>query len=264
MIMKILELKDIRLSFAGSGNETLNLLKGVNLSIERGEITALIGGNGSGKTTLFNIISGFEKGYSGQVWFDGKNISSLPPYKVSMQGIGRLFQSKQLIGDLSILENMKIASDDRTGEFPFEQLLFPKQVASAEKAKEERAIEIFKNLFGEGNKYLEMLNRKSGSLSYGEQRLIALARLLMSDDKLLMLDEPSAGVNPHYFDAVARVIRRMVEVSGVTILLIEHNLKFIRNLADRALYLDDGVIELQGKTEEVLNNSKLMNSYLGV
>ena len=109
-----------------------------------------------------------------------------------------------------------------------------------------------------------MLNRKSGSLSYGEQRLIALARLLMSDDKLLMLDEPSAGVSPHYFDAVARVVRRMVEISGVTILLIEHNLKFIRNLADRALYLDGGVIELQGKTEEVLNNSKLMNSYLGV
>lgn len=262
--MAILELKDIKLSFAGSGNETLNLLKGVSLTIEQSKITALIGGNGSGKTTLFNIISGFEKGYSGQVWFNGKNISSLPPYKVSMQGIGRLFQSKQLIGDLSIMENMKLASDDRTGELPFEQLLFAKRVAKAEKAKEERAVEILKSLFGEENKYLAMLDQKSGSLSYGEQRLIALARLLMSDDKLLMLDEPSAGVNPHYFDAVARVIRRMVEVSGVTILLIEHNLKFIRNLADNAMYLDSGAIELQGETEDVLGNEKLMNSYLGV
>lgn len=262
--MAILELKEIKLSFAGSGNETLNLLKGVNLGIEQGKITALIGGNGSGKTTLFNIISGFEKGYSGQVWFDGKNITSLPPYKVSMQGIGRLFQSKQLIGDLSIMENMKLASDNRAGEIPFEQLFFSKRVAKAEKAKEERAIEILKSLFGEENKYLDMLNQKSGSLSYGEQRLIALARLLMSDDKLLMLDEPSAGVNPHYFDAIARVIRRMVEISGVTILLIEHNLKFIRNLADRAMYLDDGVVELQGDTDEVLGHEKLMNSYLGV
>lgn len=262
--MAILELKDIKLSFAGSGNETLNLLKGVNISIEQGKITALIGGNGSGKTTLFNIISGFEKGYSGQVWFDGKYISTLPPYKVSMQGIGRLFQSKQLIGDLSIMENMKLASDDRTGEFPFEQLLFAKRVARVEKAKEERAIEILKSLFGEDNRYLDMLHHKSGLLSYGEQRLIALARLLMSDDKLLMLDEPSAGVSPYYFDAVSRVIRRMVEISGVTILLIEHNLKFIRHLADIALYLDDGVIELQGNTEKVLNNEKLMNSYLGV
>lgn len=262
--MAILELNDIKLSFAGSGNEMLNLLRGVNLTIEQGKITALIGGNGSGKTTLFNIISGFEKGYTGQVWFDGKNISSLSPYKVSLQGIGRLFQSKQLIGGLSIMENMKLASGDRTGEFPFEQLLFVKRVAKAEKEKEERAVEILKSLFGEENKYLEMLDQKSASLSYGEQRLIALARLLMSDDKLLMLDEPSAGVNPHYFDAVTRVIHRMVEISGVTILLIEHNLKFIRNLADHAMYLDDGVVNLQGTTEEVLNNPKLMNSYLGV
>lgn len=262
--MAILELKDIWLSFAGSGNETHNLLKGVNLSIEQGKIIALIGGNGSGKTTLFNIISGFEKGYLGQVWFYGKNISSLPPYKVSMQGIGRLFQSKQLIGGLSIMENMKLASDDRNGELPFEHLLFTKRVAKAEKIKEERAISILKSLFGEENKYLEMLDQKSGSLSYGEQRLIALARLLMSDDKLLLLDEPSAGVNPYYFDAVARVIRRMVEISGVTILLIEHNLKFIRNLADNVMYLDGGVIELKGATEYVLNNPKLMNSYLGI
>lgn len=264
MTMAILELKDIKLSFAGSGNETLNLLKGVNLTIEQGKITALIGGNGSGKTTLFNIISGFEKGYSGKVWFSGKNISALSPYKVSLQGIGRLFQSKQLIGGLSIMENMKLASGDRTGELPFEQLLFPKRVAKAEMVKKERAIGILKSLFGEENKYLEMLDQKSGSLSYGEQRLIALASLLMSDDILLMLDEPSAGVNPHYFDAVARIIRRMVEISGVTILLIEHNLKFIRNLADSAIYLEDGVIGLQGTVEDVLNHPKLMNSYLGV
>lgn len=262
--MAILELKDIKLSFASSGNETLNLLKGVNLSIEQGKITALIGGNGSGKTTLFNIISGFEKGYSGEVWFDGKNISSLSPYKVSLRGIGRLFQSKQLIGGLSIMENMKLASDDKTGELPFEQLLFAKRVAKAEMVKEKRAVGILKSLFGEENKYLEMLDQKSGSLSYGEQRLIALARLLMSDDRLLMLDEPSAGVNPHYFDAVSRVIHRMVEISGVTILLIEHNLNFIRNLADNAIYLEDGAIRLQGTTEEVLNDPRLMNSYLGV
>jgi len=260
----ILELKNIKLSFATGGNETLNLLKGVSFGVERGVITAMIGGNGSGKTTLFNIISGFEKGYSGQVWFDGKNISGLPPYKVSMQGIGRLFQSKQLIGDLSLMDNMKLASRNRTGEFPFEQLLFPKRVAAMEKEKEERAVEILKNLFGEDNKYLAMTDRKSGSLSYGEQRMIALARLMMSDDKLLLLDEPSAGVNPHYFDAIANVIRRMVEISGVTILLIEHNLNFIRNFAAQTVYLDDGIIQMQGATEEVLNHSKLVNRYIGL
>lgn len=260
----ILQLKDIKLSFSNNGNETLNLLKGVSFGIERGGITALIGGNGSGKTTLFNIISGFEKGYSGQVWFDGKNISGLPPHKVSTQGVGRLFQSKQLISDLSLMDNMKLSSDNCTGEFPFEQLLFPKRVAVAEKIKEERAVDILKNLFGEENKYLTILDKKSSPLSFGEQRLIALARLMMSDDKLLLLDEPSAGVNPHYFDSIARVIRRMVEISEVTILLIEHNLNFIRNLADKALFIDDGVIQMSGDTEEVLNNPNLMNSYLGL
>ena len=260
----ILELKNIKLSFAGNGNETLNLLKGVNLGIEHGVITALIGGNGSGKTTLFNIISGFEKGYAGQVWFDGKNISGLPPHKVSMQGIGRLFQSKQLIGDLSLMDNMKLASNNRAGEFPFEQLLFPKRVKAAEKAKEERAIEILKNLFGEDNKYLAMLDKKSGSLSYGEQRMIALARLMMSDDRLLLLDEPSAGVNPHSFDAIAKVISRMVEISEVTVFLIEHNLNFIRNFAERTMYLDDGVIQMAGATEEVLNHPELINRYIGL
>lgn len=260
----ILELRNIKLSFTNSGSETLNLLKGVSFGIEHGKITALIGGNGSGKTTLFNIISGFEKGYSGEVWFDGKNISAMSAYKVANQGIGRLFQSKQLIGDLSIIENMKLNSDDRTGEFPFEQMLFPKRIARSEKAKEERAIEILTNLFGPHNKYLTMLNQKSGGISYGEQRLIALARLMMSDDKLLLLDEPSSGVNPQDFDAVAQAIKKMVEVSGVTLLLIEHNLNFIRNLADRAIYLDDGVVQVQGVTEEVLANPNLMNSYLGV
>jgi len=262
--MMILELKNIKLSFASSGNETLNLLKGVSFGVECGIITAMVGGNGSGKTTVFNIISGFEKGYSGQVWFNGKNISGLPPHKVATQGIGRLFQSKQLISDLSLIDNMKLASHNRTGEFPFEQLVFPKRVAASEKAKEERAIEILKNLFGEDNKYLSMLNEKSGSLSYGEQRMIALARLMMSNDKLLLLDEPSAGVNPHFFDAIASLIRRMVEISDVTVFLIEHNLNFIRNLATRIIYIDDGVVQVAGSTEKVLNHPKLINRYIGI
>ena len=262
--MMILELKNIKLSFAASGNETLNLLKGVSFGVERGAISAMVGGNGSGKTTLFNIISGFEKGYTGQVWFNGKNISGQPPHKVATLGIGRLFQSKQLIGDLSLMDNMKLASYNRTGEFPFEQLIFPKRVAAMEKKKEERAIEILKILFGNDNKYLDMLDEKSGSLSYGEQRMIALARLMMSDDKLLLLDEPSAGVNPHYFDAIAGLISRMVEISDVTVFLIEHNMNFIRNFAARIIYLDDGVIQMIGDTEEVLNHPKLINRYIGI
>lgn len=260
----ILEVKDIKLSFAGSNhNETLNLLKGVSFGIKRGAITALIGGNGSGKTTLFNIISGFQRNFSGEVWFNGKKTSGLPAHKISRCGIGRLFQSKQLIGELSIMENMKLCSDNTTGEFPFQQLIFPKKVAQAEKQKEQRAIQILKALFGENNKYLDILDQKSASLSYGEQRLIALARLLMSDAQLLMLDEPSSGVNPQSFESIARAIKKMSTISGVTVLLIEHNLNFIRDLADDSLYLESGLIQFQGLTEEVLNNPLLKDRYIG-
>ena len=114
----ILEVKDIKLSFNNTGQEKLNLLKGVSLSIPEKKITALIGGNGTGKTTLFNIISGFQKDFEGTIILNGKDISRLPAHKVSLMGIGRLFQGGQLLGDLTLMENMKIASEDKTGEQP--------------------------------------------------------------------------------------------------------------------------------------------------
>ncbi len=123
-----LEIKDIKLSFTNAHNETFNLLKGVNLCVDAGKVTALVGGNGSGKTTLFNIISGFEKGYSGDVIFEGNNLNKVSPHKISLMGIGRLFQGGQLLEGLSLMENMKIASDDETGERPFESLVNPRKV----------------------------------------------------------------------------------------------------------------------------------------
>ncbi len=260
----ILELKDIKLSFTGKNDEALNLLKGVSFGIKAGMITALIGGNGSGKTTLFNIISGFQDGYKGEVFFKGKRISGLAPHKVAKLGIGRLFQSKQLVPELSIMDNMKLGSDNTAGEFPLYQLFLPYKVAQAEKEKEERAIRILKELFGAENKYLQQLDQPSGSLSFGEQRLIALARLLMSDASLLLLDEPSSGVNPESFKGIAQAIKKIVELSGATILLVEHNINFILDLADEALYLDSGIVQFHAPTQEVLNNPLLKDRYIGL
>ncbi len=261
----ILELKDIKLSFTDARSEVFNLLNGVNLSVEQGKITALVGGNGSGKTTLFNIISGFEDDYSGEVLFEGKRLNGIPSYKVSRCGIGRLFQGRQLMGNLTLLENMKIAAADTMGESnPFTAVLFPKRIEKAEKAKEEQAIAILKRLFGEANKYLDMLHHKASEFSYGEQRLIGLARLLMDNDRLLLLDEPTAGVNPVYIDTIKQIIRRMVEEDGLTVLLIEHNMHFVRELADTCAYLDDGVIAKVGPTASVLDDQEVRNSYLGI
>lgn len=260
----ILQLKDIRISFTNARSEVFNLLNGVNLDVPERKITALVGGNGTGKTTLFNIISGFQKDYEGEVLMEGRRLNDIPAHKVSLMGIGRLFQGRQLMGDLTLMENIKIASDDKTGEFPFDVLLCPGKIAASEKAKEEKAIAILKRLFGEDNKYLSMLDRKASGFSYGEQRLIALASLLMGNDRVLLLDEPTAGVNPVYVEKIGEIIRRMVDEDGLTVLLIEHNMHFVRQVADQCAYLDDGVIVRIGAVDEVLDDKEVRNSYLGV
>lgn len=261
--MNILELKDIRLSLTNSHNETLELLRGVNLGVEKGKITALVGGNGSGKTTLFNIISGFQKGYSGNVIMEGHNLNRIPPHRISLMGIGRLFQDGQLLAGLTLMENMKMASDDNTGEAPFSSLMRYGHYRKAEKRKEELACSVLSRILGSDCKYLEMLDHEASSFSYGEQRLLSLARLLMGNDRLLLLDEPTSGVNPVYIEKIEQIVREMVN-EGITVLLIEHNMHFVRNVADTCAYLDDGVIAKVGLTTEVLDDEHVRNSYLGV
>ena len=260
----LLEIKDIKMSFTSAHNETFNLLKGVNLGVEAGRITALVGGNGAGKTTLFNIITGFEKGYSGDVIFEGNNLNKISPHKISLMGIGRLFQGGQLLEGLTLMENMKVASDDETGERPFESLLKARKVKQKEAAKEAQARAVLERIFGTDSKYLQMLDTEASAFSYGEQRLLSLARLLMGGDRLLLLDEPTSGVNPVYIATIERIIREMVEKEGITVLLIEHNMQFVRKIADTCAYLDDGVISKVGPTAEVLDDKSVRNSYLGL
>ena len=260
-----MELREIRMSYANSRREVFNLLNGVDLEVKEGKVTALIGGNGAGKTTLFNIISGFEKGFKGQVIMEGNDITKLPAHRISLMGLGRLFQGRQLMDDLTLMENMKIASDDTTGERPFDIFFKAKKVAASEAAKEQQAIDILKKVFGEkDNKYLGMLDHKASELSYGEQRLIAMARLLIGHDRLLLLDEPTSGVNPKYIDTFRSIIRDMVEKEGQTVLLIEHNMSFVRSVADHCHYLADGKIIKSGPTGEVLDDPVIRKDYLGL
>lgn len=259
----ILELKNISLSFNG-GRDTFRILSDLNMSVEHGRITALIGGNGVGKTTLFNIISGFQKGFRGRVCFQNQAICKLPPHKVSRCGIGRLFQGKPLLPDLTLLENMKLAASDASGEFPFSCLFRQKTLESSESKKENRAVEILNRLFGENNKYVPMLNDRGSDFSYGEQRLLSLAGLFMGDYSLLLLDEPTAGVNPKYIETIKDIIRQMVADGKKTVLLIEHNMQFVGGIADTCVFLQGGRIAAHGKTETVLGNQDVRNSYLGI
>lgn len=252
------------MSFTNAQNETFQLLRGVNLDVEKGKITALVGGNGTGKTTLFNIISGFEKGYTGDVLMEGNNFNRLSAHHISLMGIGRLFQDGQLLSGLSLMENMKLASENKTGEMPFSSLIWHKKHKKSEAAKEKQAKDILIRIFGEGNKYLDMLDQDASAFSYGEQRILSLARLLMGNDRLLLLDEPTSGVNPVYIDTIEKIIHEMKEQDGLTVLLIEHNMHFVRKVADICAYLDDGVIEKVGPTAEVLDDKNVRNSYLGL
>jgi ABC-type branched-subunit amino acid transport system ATPase component len=259
----ILELKDISLSFTG-GKDSFKILNGLNFNVPKGKITALIGGNGSGKTTLFNVISGFNTGYKGSVIFNGKPVDSLSPGRIAQKGIGRLFQGKPLFQDLNLLDNMKLASNDCTGESPFSYLISKKKIDRKEQEKEKQAIEILTGIFGENNKYVAMLQHKGSDFSYGEQRLISLARLFMGNYSLLLLDEPTAGVNPMYINTIKQIILQMVADGKTTVLLIEHNMPFVNGIADHCAYVSDGNIKFQGTAGEVLNNQEVKNSYLGI
>ena len=252
------------MSYANTRQEVFNLLNCVDMAVEEGKVTALIGGNGAGKTTLFNIISGFEKGFKGQVVLEGNDITKLSAHRISLMGLGRLFQGRQLMDDLTLMENMKIASDNTMGESPLDCFVRSKKVAASETAKEQQAIDILNRVFGEGNKYIGMLDHKASELSYGEQRLIAMARLLMGNDRLLLLDEPTSGVNPKYINTFRSIILDMVEKEGQTILLIEHNMSFVRNVAHQCHYLADGKIIKSGATGDILDDPVIRKDYLGL
>ncbi len=260
----ILKLKNIQLSFTDSRGETFNLLNGVNLGVKREAVTALVGGNGTGKTTLFNVISGFIDDFKGEILFNDFHLQGMSPHKISRLGVGRLFQGRQLIDDLSLMENMKIASVNRDGENPLTAFFRQRQYQRTERQKEEQAIDILEQIFGKDNKYLAMLDKKASELSYGEQRLIAIARLLMGNNKLLLLDEPTSGVNPVYIETIKGIIRKMVADNNLTILLIEHNMHFVRDIADFCAYLDNGRIKKVGTAEEVLDDKEVRSSYLGL
>jgi ABC-type branched-subunit amino acid transport system ATPase component len=260
----ILELENISISYSDRRGEVSSILSGVNLSVEEGGVTALIGGNGAGKTTLFNIVSGFEKACSGDVRFGGEVITGLPTYRISRKGIGRLFQGRQLMGDLTLMENMKVASAGMTGEHPLDFLLRGRAVRTSEAEREIKARQILSRLFGSGSKFFGMLDNKASEFSYGEQRLIAMARLLMGDYRLLLLDEPTSGVHPRHIDTFRTVIRRLVEQEGKTVFLIEHNMGFVRSVADHCHYLADGKIVMGGRTSDVLDNPVIRKDYMGL
>ena len=237
-------------------------LDGVTLEVAGGSITGLIGPNGSGKTTLFDCISGFQRRDAGQAWLSpggptAVELTSLPAVRVARAGVRRTFQQLKVFAGLSVRDNLLTAAQSGPGYSAFEEVLRVPQVRRHERLMRERAAGMLEEFALAA--HAEQL---AGTLSYGQKKLLELAMALMTDPKVLLLDEPVAGVNPTLIEALKQHLVR-VRDRGVTLLIVEHNLKLVFDLCERIFVLDGGRLLTSGPPDEVAHDPRVLEAYLG-
>lgn len=242
--MALLEIKGLNKSFGG-----IQAVQDCTLSVEEGSIVSLIGPNGAGKTTVFNLITGLLSIDSGQIFFDGKKINGLKPHQITRKGISRTFQITRDLQELTVLENMIVQSQvngfwDMFG-------------ISMMKEEEDRAMELLSFVD------IDYLAReKSKNLSYGQKKLLEFASVLMSDPRLIMLDEPAGGVNPTLLESI---IDRILQLNkkGITFLIIEHNMDLVMKISNPVICMAYGTVLAQGTPKEIQENKRVLEAYLG-
>lgn len=269
----ILHLKNINKSYArdfinqrgNKDSEKLLVLDNLNLELERGKITALIGGNGSGKTTLLNVVNGLMPLDSGKIFFIDdlkRDITTYKPHQIANMGIGRSFQGCHVFPDLTVLENLMIANYEKFGEFPFESMFSGKKNRKTEKFRMKVAEDILVKIFGYDSMLYANRNSKARYLSYGQQRLIVLTRLFLGDYKLVLIDEPTSGINLELIEAISKMLKVMVDQNNLTVFFIEHNIDFVKSISDQVVLIDNGRIMLSGKPEEILHDEMIQSNYI--
>ena len=235
--MSMLEIRDLVVNYGA-----INAIKGVSFDVNQGEVIALIGANGAGKTTILHTITGLVKAKSGSVMFEGKELLKTPPHKIVEMGMAHVPEGRRIFQQLSVYKNLSLGAFTRTDKGDFEANL--KMVYEKFPRLEERKKQI------------------AGTLSGGEQQMLAMGRALMSQPKIILMDEPSMGLSPLFVTEVFDIIEE-IKKSGTTVLLVEQNAKKALEIADRAYVLETGKIALSGDAKELMNNDSVKKAYLG-
>jgi len=246
MSSTIIELENVSKSFGG-----VRANRGVSLTVERGRITGLIGPNGSGETTLFNSIVGYHPIDSGSIRFDGREISNLKVQNIARLGLLRTFQSTRIYGKMDCMQNMQISIPHRKAGF-FDMF------AGESRESAERAEHLLASVGLYEKRYL-----RAGSLSFGQQKLLEFAMALMNEPTVLMLDEPTAGINPTLINGLIDRLRRANTEFGITLLIIEHNMRVIMNMADTIYCLAHGELIASGEPAAIQRDQRVIDAYFG-
>lgn len=250
---QIIEIRDVVKDFGG-----IRAVNHCSFQVQSGTITGLIGPNGAGKTTLFNLITGFLPCTSGQILFEGKRVDRLPPHQIVHLGIVRTFQIPRELKRMTVLENLMLVPSHQVGERIWSPWFLPWKVSRQEREIEAQALDVlrFVNLFDLKDEY-------AGNLSTGQKKLLELARTLMAKPRLVLLDEPGAGVNPTLMKELVENIRRACFERGLTFLLIEHDMDLVMQLCNPIIVMGNGEYIMEGTPEEVQQDKRVLEAYLG-
>ena len=251
--MALLEVKSLGISFGG-----LRAVDDFNLKIEKGQLYGLIGPNGAGKTTVFNMLTGVYKPTDGSIFLDGENITGKKTIDINKHGIARTFQNIRLFHQQSVIDNVKIGLHNEHTYSTLSGILRLPSYRKTEKIINEKAMELL-----EVFDLQDEADILASNLPYGKQRKLEIARALATDPKLLLLDEPAAGMNPNETKELMETIRFVRDKFDMTVLLIEHDMKLVSGICEELTVLNFGQVLAQGKTSDVLNNPEVIKAYLG-